>query len=321
MTAAYYNSADAGAPVLTGQAGSLINLLDTLLVGSGTAYGSKPKMGWSKAHSGTNKAVYLTADGVANYRVQHDGAQGAASTREAVVRGAESATDVDTLVDAFPTTAQVAEASCVWRVSSTTDSTARPWQAMATPNFLMLTVAIDGSTSDLYMMGRYSPDRIENAWCYLVSTRNAANTAASTVAASCAIGVVNGSMNTRLFAMRSPEGTIKSPMAMLLGHTVDFNNQLGRAGPAAPLPNGTISMQKARLLVNRGTVTTSQGASVSGLIPHLWELLHGSLSGVSAGDTFSVPTDAAAATYMIRRLGSFNDMLFVWETSDTWTHG
>lgn len=322
MSVTYFSSGDAGAPVLTGQAGSLITLLDALLVGtSGIAYGSKPSAGWTKAFSGTNKAVYQTPDSGCYYRVMHDGSQGAASTREAVVRGAESATDVDTLVDPFPTVAQVSDANCVWRVSSVTTSTARGWQALVTPDLLMLMMQSDGSSYDFCMMGRYSPDQASNAWPYIVNTRNSANSVGAVLAASMAVNVLSAPFQTKLFAMRSPEGVVKSPMAALLGPSVDFNNQIGRVGPAAPAPNGSINIQKARLLVNRGTVTTNAGASLAGLIPNLWEMLHGSLSGVAAGDTFTVPTDAAAAQYLINRLGSFNDSIFAWEITDTWTHG
>jgi hypothetical protein len=320
MSVTHYSSTDSGAPVINGTVGSLVNFFDTVLVGSGTAYGSKPKQGWTKLHSGTNKAVYQTADGVAHYRVMHDGSQGAAGGREAVVRGAESATNVDTLVDAFPTTTQVADAACVWRLSSTADATARAWQALATPNLLMLTVDHGGSGSEFYIMGRYSPDSADNAWPYLLNTRANANSVGLYAATNIGCTLLTDAFTGRLFAMRSPEGSIKSPMAAIIGPSVS-SNQFGRIGPACPLPSGIINLQKARVLVNRGIVTTNAGASMAGLVPQLWELLHGSLSGVSAGDTFSVPTDASPAQYLIRRLSTFNDPLFVWETTDTWSHG
>lgn len=320
MSVTYYSSTDAGSPVINGSAGSFVSWMDTICVGTGTAYGSKPKQGWTKLHAGTNKAVYRTADGVGHYRVMHDGSQGAAGGREAVIRGAESATNVDTLVDPFPTVSQVEDAACVWRFSSTADTTAREWQALATPNLLMLTVDHGGSGSDFYIMGRYSPSSAGNVWPYLINTRGSAGSTGAFAACNVTDSLLSSSFSGRMFAMRSPEGVIKSPNALFLCPSSSLN-QFGRVGPPAPLPSGLIDIQKMRVLVNRGLVTTNEQASVAGLVPQLWELLHGSLSGISAGDTFSVPTDAAAAQYLIRRLRGFNDPLFVWETTDTWAHG
>lgn len=102
MSVTVYRSTDAGAPVLNGTSGNgLVNLFDICLVGSGTAYGSLPKKGWTKPYSGANKGVYLTVDGGCYLRVMHDGSN-AGGFREALVRAAEGATDVDTLVDFFP---------------------------------------------------------------------------------------------------------------------------------------------------------------------------------------------------------------------------
>ncbi|MGE3907973.1 MAG: hypothetical protein AB7K36_01385, partial [Chloroflexota bacterium] len=54
-TTRIYRSTDSGAPVLTGQAGSLLNLLDKCLV---DGYGSKAAAGWSRPYTGTNKTAY-----------------------------------------------------------------------------------------------------------------------------------------------------------------------------------------------------------------------------------------------------------------------
>src|SRR5690606_39086993 len=89
MSVTVYRSTDAGAPVLNGTSGNgLVNLFDICLVGSGTAYGSLPKKGWTKPFSGTNKGVYLTVDGGCYLRVMHDGSN-TGGFREALVRAAE----------------------------------------------------------------------------------------------------------------------------------------------------------------------------------------------------------------------------------------
>ena len=90
-----YRSTDAGAPTLTGLAGSLISVLDACLV---DGYGSKSPAGWSKAFFGTNKAAYRMPAGVtmrAYFRVE-DG------TYSGTIQGFETMTDVDTGPYPFP---------------------------------------------------------------------------------------------------------------------------------------------------------------------------------------------------------------------------
>lgn len=55
MTVRQYHSTDSSAPVVGNTAGSMIGLLDAVLV---NGYGSKSPLGWTKEYSGTNIAVY-----------------------------------------------------------------------------------------------------------------------------------------------------------------------------------------------------------------------------------------------------------------------
>ena len=322
MSFNFFKSTDASAPVLNGQSGSLLGLLRALLVGTaGIAYGTKASAGWTEPFTGINKAIFLTPDGACYYRVLNDNSQGGTNgSSQAVVRGAEGATDVDTLVDPFPTVAQVANDLCVWRASSDTTATARPWQAVVTPGLLMLTISNDGTSSDLHLMGAYSANQAANAWAYLVNSRGPFSWA-PIAAGKCAINSLTVAFTSKMFAMRAPEGAIKSVRADLFAPSSDFNNEMGRSGPTAPLQNGAIDIQKVRVMVNRGTASTNVQASVAGLVPNLWEMLHGGVSGIDDADTFTVPTDALSAEYLIRRLSVSNAMMFAWETTDTWAHG
>src|SRR5574337_1555206 len=97
MTVNVYRSSDASAPVLTGQAGSLITVLDACLI---SGYGSKSPAGWVKPYSGTNLAAYRAATGNQFYfRVDDSG------TVEARISGYETMSDVNTGTGQFPTTA------------------------------------------------------------------------------------------------------------------------------------------------------------------------------------------------------------------------
>ena len=60
MALTIYRSSDAGAPSLTGAAGSLIALLDACLR---TGYGTKAGAGWTKPFTGTNIAAFRQGAG------------------------------------------------------------------------------------------------------------------------------------------------------------------------------------------------------------------------------------------------------------------
>ena len=61
MTVRVYSSTDASAPVLTGQVGSLIAVLDACLV---NGYGTKTAAGWTKPFAdASNTAVYRSGSG------------------------------------------------------------------------------------------------------------------------------------------------------------------------------------------------------------------------------------------------------------------
>lgn len=139
-TTRLYQSTDASAPTLTGQAGSLIALLDAVLVGtSGVAYGSggsqKLAAGWTKPFSGTNKAAFrnsLAAGGTGNYFRIDDTAGTAGGAREAVLKGYVSMSDVDTGIgsDVLPDTTLYSIGGTILK-SDTANSTTRPWVIVA----------------------------------------------------------------------------------------------------------------------------------------------------------------------------------------------
>ena len=125
----YFRWDDAGAPSLTGEVGSLTNVLRKCLVGvGGVAYGAKASAGWSEAFIGaaSNIAAFRNsaADGASECYVRvNDNASGAALAREAQVTVYGVMTDINT--GTFGTTP-------VWhRKSSTADAVARKWLVMA----------------------------------------------------------------------------------------------------------------------------------------------------------------------------------------------
>lgn len=118
-----YTSEDAGAPVLTGQAGSLINVLSKILV---EGYGSKVAAGWTKPFTGTNKAAFKMAAGTPSMYLRIDDT----NAQDARVVAYVDMSDVDTGTSPFPTSGQQA-GGLYCRKSATADSTARPWYCIA----------------------------------------------------------------------------------------------------------------------------------------------------------------------------------------------
>lgn len=112
--------------------------------------------GWTEAFTGTNKRVYRQGGGNLFYlRVQDDGntwgtgTPSSATTKEALIRLAESASAIDTLTNPVPTVAQLAEGIVV-RKSNTADGTARNWVLIADDRTILYLGILSGDTANEY---------------------------------------------------------------------------------------------------------------------------------------------------------------------------
>ena len=130
----YFTSADVGAPVLTGQVGKMITLLDWVLVTKG---------GWAKAFTGTNLAAYRSATGNRFYLRVDD-----TQTKFARMRGYRAMTAISTGTNIFPATAYAAAANWGAVKSISTDATARKYWGIRTNRFVMLYVESGDPTID-----------------------------------------------------------------------------------------------------------------------------------------------------------------------------
>lgn len=326
MSVTTYRSTDSGAPVLNGTTGNgFVNLLTTCLAGTGTAYGSLPKKGWTLLFTGTNKCVLRTVDGVGFLRVVHDGS-GTGGFREALVRAAEGATDVDTLVDPFPTVAEVSDANCVWRATDSLDTTARTWELVADDNWFILSVQFGTSAADTYIFGRYSPSRTANSWPYLITTRGSANSSLDSSGASvCAQNAIGGWGTVRVFAMRTVDGVAKSPRASFVTESAASSGSAGLPGSVGPqIPNndGLIFMSPPQVWVNGGAGATLSNPVSAGFFPNLWSPLHNFSAaagrGAFYGDTFNAAGYDPSASFVLRGPRADANGKWIVETTDTW---
>lgn len=152
MTVRLYKSTDASAPTLSGTAGSLVTVLDAILV---NGYGSQTAAGWTKPYSGTNKAAYRLSTAAGNtgmYLNVDDSAAGTGGAKEAHMTGYQTMTALATGTGQFPTSAQLnlgasPAGSVVCRKSNTADSTARAWWCIADATCFYLFVETGDSTN------------------------------------------------------------------------------------------------------------------------------------------------------------------------------
>lgn len=128
----FYSSSDAGAPQLTGQVGSLLVVLDAILVdGYGVAGAMKPGAGWSRHLSGAGKRAYRNdAFEGTGFILEIDDSASAGNARFAIARGYSALRAFGDGEDATPSVADRPAGSIVVK-STTLGPTAARWVAIA----------------------------------------------------------------------------------------------------------------------------------------------------------------------------------------------
>ena len=106
---------------------------------TGTITAKRAPLGWSRPYSGTNKAVFQGAAGTQFCLRVDDAASGAGGAKEALCRGYEAMTDVDTGTGPFPTTAQLAN-GVVWRKSDAASASTRAWNIIGDDRLFYLSI-------------------------------------------------------------------------------------------------------------------------------------------------------------------------------------
>ena len=306
---------------ITGQNGTLITVLDAILVTG---------EGWTKTYSGTNKAVYTQASGNGFcLRVQDDGPGGGAA-REAIVRGAESASDVDTLIDPFPTVAQVSDANCVWRKSNSADSTTRNYYCVADGNSFHLIVNFNGTSDiEIYSYFDTEPFYTGDGYNTAITTRNSANNSANGYCTNNNYPTLHGATFTNnMFFARSADGLVKSDCGNWAGSVTS----VGRTGYNHPsYPNTATNKLHMGFLCARSAYSNTSSAGLAGemyrgVVPLLLEPLLGNGSGILAeGDTFKASaydnTDNSLELRMVSTAPLSTSRRVILQKAGTWDPG
>lgn len=308
MAVTFYQSTDASAPSLSGTAGSLITLLDAILV---NGYGAKSAAGWAKTYSTTNIAVYTQGSGSNGFklRVLDDGSV-TGGAKEAMVRGCESATGHSTTTDDFPLTTQVANNSCVWRKSDTADGTARAWKAVADSTFIILWVNFSGSNNgDVYYFGDMQPiDGGTDSYGTVLVQRNSANSTSAGLCWGNAQAAIIGGANPSHVShwCRTRDGVVKSSMSIAesisssvggYGYNLTYTSSVANPSISSKLPHRKTAMSD---WYSQNT-TMGSGCLIRGYFKYLHEPMVGANAWVSwlNGDTFSNSSYGGGSSFML----------------------
>lgn len=317
MAFTIYRSTDASAPVLTGQVGTLVALLDACLV---TGYGAQSPAGWSKPFTGANKAAFQqNGDCQHLIRVQDDG-PGAGGAREARITGYESMSTVDVGTNPYPTAAQGVGgvAMVVCRKSATADGVARPWIVVADP-FTFYLLVQTGDTASTYFtihFGEYFAFQANNIYRNLIIGRTAENT---------------GAVASEQFGNFDPSLSVTPGHFIARGHTWTVGSvAIGKHGDTAKNGAGASNMSGEVPFTNPedGAVylspiwlhdpNTIPVFGLPGRMRGLWHFCH-PFASVNDQQTIIGDGELAGKTFLFVRniSGASNSCVATFETSDT----
>lgn len=305
-----YRSTDGSAPVLDGQAGSLITVLDAVLV---NGYGAKAAAGWTKAFSGTNGASYRQGGGLQYYVNVNDNAPGAGTGKEARVVGYEVMTAFATGSNLFPTAAQAANGIFV-RKSVAADATARTWIMLADHLTFYMWV-LTGDAANTYLgwgFGDIYSFKTSDVGRVFINARATENAATSSLDTMGTCSTYVGTTQTGMYLARE---TSQAVGAIACGKIGDF----ALTGGTLPM-NGTLVYKNTpdgRIYLAPLRVTHSAGGNqLHGRMRGLWQWGH-LLAAASDGDTITGAGDLNGKSFMVIKQSHLGE-LYVVETSNSW---
>lgn len=306
-----------GAPTLNGVNGALTAVLRWALVQAGWAveYGASGNAAVFRPGSGNRFRLHVNHDSTVS-----------GSAAAATVRGCENASAATTLVDAFPTVAQVANNAATWYLSQTTGSTARRYKIYLWPTFFILLIETNSSGEwDVNFFGDVEGGRTEDVYDTVISTRNSTNIGSVSfgwIAQAAADRYpVNLSLTSRVFWCRDISGVYKSTKGCI-GLS---GNYLGSVTAAMSVLGGygnRIEREKVAIHCSGdNSAGSANGIAVQarrGWLRNLWSLMHSSYAAVSSEDTFADSEYNASSAFVLFKGLSTNHGYAI-ETTDTWS--
>jgi hypothetical protein len=293
-TVTVYASTDASAPVLTGEAGKLNDLLLACLV---NGYGSKSAAGWTRPYnSGSNYASFRQGGGLQHYLAVNDVAD-----QMARVTGFVTMSDFVTGTNPFPTDAQFS-GGLYMRKSITANATARPWVLVATDRAFHL-IVFSGATaatgyggSDSHMsFGQLAPSFLSGDGfdSYLIAGTDTSTTGTGATSGRQVLTNLNAIPLPGHFMAR---GHAQTGGSITMGkRAANLFNQFtsGVGGAAYPDPiGGGLDISRIGVLLS--------GPIDRGWLPGLWAIGHANApASFSQLDTFSGTGALNGRTWLI----------------------
>ena len=314
-----YTSTDDSAPSLTGEVGTLVNLLDKCLV---AGYGTKAAAGWTKPFTGTNKAVFKQGTGSCGFylRVLDDGSIATTAARIALITGYTTMSSVDAGGGQFPDSTQgILGTKAYWgiRKSDTLDSVARPWILVADSMtfYLFVNTATNGGHvcgfGDFYSL---APGITDINRCFIAGMNTEANSLASFF--SCGLGTIAAAATwsnmTGITVAKGMSDLGAGLPAIMVGDGIR-----GGAGGAGAL-NGVLqspNIPDSGFYLNPLWVGIPTGFQLRGRFRGLWQWLHPNAS-IGHGDVLSGTGPQVGKTFLFLKMAGTSGVHVI-ETSNT----
>jgi len=302
-----YRSTDGSAPVLTGQVGALLTVLDAILV---NGYGSKSAAGWTKPFTNAgNIGCYKQGAGALLNLSVNDNA--ASTAKEARMTGYETLSAVATGTNSFPTAAQGVGgvAMVVCRKSTTADGTARPWVCLADSSTFYLFVSTGDNAANYlaFSFGDFYSFVGAEAWRCFISGRSAENSAVITSDTLDVLSALNAATGGS-FIVRNFGGTVGSITMGRHGDGVKGSTTalLG----SVPYLNGADS----GVYISPVFIVDAATSNLRGRMRGFYQALH-AIANFTDGQTFtSVTGDYSGKTFLVIKT-SGNAGVYFMETS------
>lgn len=254
--------------------------------------------GWAREYDDAVNFASVFRANVGNRRrlyIQHNSAVSGGAQR-AVVRGCESASSATTLVDPFPTVAQVASTSASWSPSSTANTTDRAFFIYVGDTWLAYFSDVgSGGTFEGGVFGDCAVRDSDDVWATYVSCRNTPGTGITwlnSVASSLSLVGLTG------FFCRDASGAVKSTRATLSSP----GSALGVI-TSAPAARGGWKNRVYRepLAIHCSGASGGTAGTLAiirrGFFPNLWGPLHNGIGSVATADTFTDTAYNASAVF------------------------
>lgn len=290
MTVTVLRSTAGGAPTLVNSAGSLLTLLDYILV---------TNLSWTKPYTGTNKAAYKMPSGTNERYLRVDDT----GTTSARVVGYETMSDVNTGTGPFPTAVQMS-GGLYWPKSST--GTAARWIALSDGALVYLFIKYDNANWQGVVFGDFDSYKASDAFNTLIVGEASAPSGFATNIDD--ISASTSTVATGHYIARSYTQVGSSITCGKVSDATQSGPTMGSTGMTYPSPlDGALHLAPVWLTQASATI------GKRGLLPGIWNPLH--LQPLAHGDTFSGTGDLTGRSFEVITFQS--GQVFI-ETSDTW---